>query len=285
MNDLDLLSIAFLERRPQAAATILQGFPPEQSVEFLQDVPSDTLIPVIEGMASWPAARTLSLMPVRLTADILRGLPETDAETLLRLMSAGTRDAVIGSMPATIARGFSHKLAFPINTVGAWMDTGVPRFTLDNSVEHCLDRVRRQQSHLGGIAIVVDKRRHLAGVVEVEKLLTSKGSEKLVNLLHSDILPLSARATLWEVEDHEGWTRFPSLPVIDRNNIPLGALTHSALRAGTTKPATRTGEPLKFSILAHLGKAFFIALGGLLSAASGTGQGPVTGAREIHHDA
>ena len=284
MNEQDLLSIAFLERRPQAAATILQGFPAEQSVGFLQGVPPATLVPVIAGMASWPAARTLSLLPARLTAEILRGLPETDAETLLRLMSAGTRDAVIGAMPARVARGFSHKLAYPINTVGAWMDTGVPRFSLDTSVAHCLDRVRRQQSHLGGIAIVVDRRRHLAGVVEVEKLLTSKGSEKLVDLLYRDIPPLSARATLWEVEDHGGWTRLPSLPVVDRNNIPLGALTHSALRSGTAKAAVRSGEPLKFSILAHLGKAFFIALGGLIATVSGAARDPAAGAREIHHD-
>lgn len=276
MSNPNLLSLAFLERKPKAAANILQEFSPEQSVEFLQDMPLGSLIPVIEAMASWPAARTLSLMPVKLTADILRAMPETEAETLLRLMSSEQREVVMTHMPAATARGFSHKLAYPVSTVGAWMDTNVPHFTMDSSVDHCLDLVKRQQSHLGGIVIVVDDRHHLVGLVEVEKLLTSEGTEKLADLLNTDIQPLSARATLWEVEHHEGWNLFPTLPVIDRNNTMLGALTHSALRSGTARSAAQANNHLKFSMLAHMGRAFYVTLGGLLSTISGVGPGADT---------
>lgn len=273
MSDPNLLSLAFLEHRPRAAANILQEFSPEQSVAFLRDMPLESLIPVIEGMASWPAARTLSLMPRQLAADILRGMPDTEAETLLRLMSSEQRDAMMAHMPAAIARGFSRKLTYPVSTVGAWMDTTVPYFTMDSSVDHCLDLVKRQQSHLGGIVIVVDNRRHLVGLVEVERLLTSDGGRQLAELINTEIQPLPARATLWEVEEHEGWTLFPTLPVVDRNNTMLGALTHSALRAGTARSAAEVDKQGRHSILTHLGRAFFVALGGMLVILSGAGAG------------
>lgn len=272
MSDPNLLSLAFLQNRPRAAAALLQDFSPEDCVAFLEEMPLDVLVPVIDGMASWPAARTLSLLPVDLTAGILQELP--DAETLLRLMSQEQRSVVMAQMPSQTAQGFVNKLAYPISTVGAWMDTAVPHFTLDSSVDHCLDLVKRQQIHLGGIVIVVDGRHRLVGLVEVEKLLTSNGRAPLADLLNTGVQPLSARATLWEVEQHEGWTLFPSLPVVDRHNTMLGALTHSALRAGTARSAERADNPLRFSIMAHMGEAFMVVLGGLLATLAGIRPGP-----------
>ena len=285
MSDPNVLSLAFLENRPKAAAALLQDFSPEHCVEFLQEMPVDVLVPVIDGMASWPAARTLSLLPVGLTADVLRGLPDAEAETLLRLMNNEQRGAVMAQMPAATARGFAHKLAYPISTVGAWMDTSIPCFTLDSSVSHCLDLVRRQRAHLGGIVIVVDARRRLVGLVEVEKLLTSPGSARLDGLLNTGVHPLSARATLWEVEQHEGWTLFPSLPVVDRHHTMLGALTHSALRAGTARSDARADNQLRFSILTHMGEAFIVVLGGLLATLAGIRPGPEARPRPSLHNA
>jgi len=127
VSDANLLSLVFLEKRPRAAAALLQDFNPEDCAAFLQDVPLEILVPVIDGMASWPAARTLSLLPVAVTADVLRELPDAESETLLRLMDSEQRNAVMAHMPAATAQGFANKLAFPISTVGAWMDTAVSR--------------------------------------------------------------------------------------------------------------------------------------------------------------
>jgi hypothetical protein len=71
------------------------------------------------------------------------------------------------------------------------------------------------------------------------------------------------------VEQHEGWTLFPSLPVVDRNNTLLGALTHSALRAGTSRSADQTDNQLRFSIMTHMGEALVVVLGGLLATLAG----------------
>ena len=289
MSDANPLSVAFLQQRPRAAATLLQDFTPEACVAFLDEVPLDVLVPVIDAMASWPAARTLSLLPVGSAATVLRDLPDTESESLLRLMSPEQRAAVLGHLPARVARGFERKLAYPVSTVGAWMDSSVPCFALDSSVGHCLDLVKRQRSHLGGIVIVVDERRHLIGLVEVERLLTSDGSASLAHLLDRQLHPLSARATLWEVEHHEGWTRYPSLPVVDRHNTVLGALTHAGLRAGTARAADGADQHLRFSILTHMGEAFLVVIGGLLATLAGLRTGQETRPRAqppggVRHD-
>jgi len=71
------------------------------------------------------------------------------------------------------------------------------------------------------------------------------------------------------VEQHEGWTLFPSLPVVDRNNTLLGALTHSALRAGTSRSADQADNQLRFSIMTHMGEALVVVLGGLMATLAG----------------
>jgi Mg/Co/Ni transporter MgtE len=274
MSDPSLLSQVFLQQRPRAAAALLEEFSPEDCVAFLKDMPLEVLVQVIDNMASWPAARTLSLLPAQLSAEILRKLPDAEAETLLRLMTKNQRAVVMAQLPGDTARNLARKLTFPISTVGAWMDSSVPCFTLDSSVNHCLDLVKRRKSHLGGIVIAVDEQHHLAGLVEVERLLTIDGKTLLKDLLNTDTQPLSARATLWEVEHHEGWSAYPSLPVVDRNNTVLGALTHSALRSGTARSLEPEASQMQFSLLAQMGSAFIVAMGGLLASLTGIRTGP-----------
>lgn len=272
MNKANLISLAFLKRQPKAAAELLREFAPEQAAEFLRPVPLAVLTPVIHEMASWPAARILALLPEAQIAKVLRGLDGTEAETLLRLIDAKLRERVLTQMPASLAKSFRGKLAYPLSTVGAWMDTSVPFFTMDNSVDDCLELVKQQQSHLAGIVTVVDYSRRLLGLVAIEQLLTSDGHQPLSALLEDRVTALPARATLWEIQHHGGWTDFPTLPVVDRNNILLGVLTHSALKSGTARSRQTLAQGFKFSLVANLARAFFVVLAGLLEVISGASQ-------------
>lgn len=285
MPDTDLLNLAFLQRQPRAAARILETFAAEQLVQFLQGIPLETLAPVIGSMAGWPAARILSKLPAGLAADLLRQLPDSDAETLLRLMGSEYLQPVMEKMPGYIARRFQRKLTYPVGTVGAWMDTGIPVFTDDTSVHHCLEQLRQNTSPLGGIVIVINSARKLMGLVEIENLLTADADNRLLNLLDADISPLSSRATLWEVEEHEGWIRFPTLPVVDLKGHVLGALTHAALRSGTAKNLHQD-DLSKHSLITHMTRAFFVSLGGIIQVVAGVGQNEssITGPQEQADD-
>ncbi len=269
MSDLDLISLTFLKRQPKAAAELLRDFSPQQCADYLIEVPVEHLTPVIHQMASWPAARVVSLLPEPLIAEILRALPYADSETLLRLMTQELRDAVLKELPSSLAKSISRKLVYPLSTVGAWMDANVPFFTPDNSVDDCLELVKSQQSRLASVLVVVDYARHLVGLVEVEKLLTSDGQLLLSELIDTKVEPLTTRATLWEVKENDGWISFPTLPVVGRNNILLGVLSHSAMQKGLAKPQGSSHQNLKFSMVAHMGRSFLVVLVGLLEVISG----------------
>ncbi len=268
MDNSNPLSLAFLEQKPGAAASVLQEFSAERLAEFLSEVPIDILIPVIENMAAWPAARSLAEIPPHLSAAVLRKLPDAKAETLLRLIGSDRYQAIIKKMPAAVARKLYHKLAYPISTVGAWMDTAIPSFTGTTTVAHCLEQVRQNKSHLGGIVMVINDKRELSGVVDIEQILISDKSEALNRLMDKSVTAISSRATLWEVEHHDGWIHFPTLPVTDLDGHVLGALTHSALRTGTAKAVYRE-RPSKYSLLTHMTRAYFVALGGMMHVVTG----------------
>ena len=269
MNNSSVLSLAFLERKPAAAASLLQQFPPQQAVDFLQAIPLPVLIPVMGKMPSWPGSRILSLLPSQLSADILCALLSAEAESMLALMTTTERNEIIGLMPDKQAKSFSRRLIYPDSTVGAWMDSSNPYFTIDCTVADCLDQVKRHHARLGGVIVVVDERRHLVGLVDLEKLLASESDKPLGDLLNENLEALAVRATLWEVAQHPGWANYLSLPVIDRNTIILGTLRYAALLAGMAKPTAEPVETVKFSLITHLARAFFISLGGMLQVLSG----------------
>jgi len=263
-RDTSLLTVAFLEEHPKAAAALIQEFRPELAVEFFQKIPIDKLAPVINYMPAWPAARVLSHMDEQLAADVLKGMPSMKAESLLRLMTSSQRELILGHMDKSVAKSFSRKLAYPITAVGAWMDTTIPYFTTDSIVGDCLDLIKRQKSQLNGVIIVVDNRKKIVGIINLEKLLISEHDEKLINLIDKDIKSIPARATLNEVKDNLGWSQYPTLPVIDRNSILLGALAHHSLQIAPTKPKASLNNGHSLSLSAHMGNAFFISMAGLL---------------------
>ena len=270
MTEANALSLAFLKSQPRAAAGMIQQIPPEQVIDFLRDAPLSSLTSLIHEMASWPGARVLSLLPASQIARVMKELPSGEAETLLRLLDEELRVAVIAQMPAALGRSFKRKLTFPAATVGAWMDTTIPAFTPDNSVQDCLDLVKKKQSHLGGVVVVVDYSHKPLGVVAAEKLLISDNNQLLADLLDGDIECLPARATLNEIEYSPGWVRFSALPVIDRNSVLLGVLTHSDLLAGMSRAVTPYArDNMGFSLLSNMGRAFFVSLTGLVSLLGG----------------
>ena len=272
MPEANDISLAFLANRPAAAADLLEQYTPEEVAEFLKDAPLEALVPAIHEMASWPAARLLSQLPVARIADILRKLSASEAETLLRLIEEDLRNAILEKMPEAVAKNFHRKLVYPVSTIGAWMDTSVPYFTMDNSASDCLDLVKKQKRSLGGVVVVVNYDRKLIGLVEIDKLLTSPGDTKLATMVDRDLQPLASRATLSEVENDEGWIRFSTLPVVDRNNILLGVLTHTVLMSATAKTNWIENNNVRYSLITHMGRAFFVSLGGVIKMMSGVAE-------------
>lgn len=264
MDNSELLSQAFLQRQPLASAQQLQEFAPEEAAVFLAQMPLPTTVSVLDAMASWPAARVLSQLPATKAGEVLRELSATKAETLLRLIPVEQRDNFLKYMPANIAKSFRLKLTYPLSAVGAWMDTSTPFFASDSTVADCLEQIKHHQSHPNSIIMVVNELRHLIGLVSVDQLLTSDLQQPLLDLLDTDTKPISTRVTLWEAKSHLGWTRYPTLPVVSQNKIVVGALTHSALTEGTTKSAPQHITSQRFSLVTHMGRAFFVALAGLI---------------------
>lgn len=288
MSEANAITLAFLARQPKAAAALLQRFPPEQAADFLRDAPLTSLMPVMREMASWPATRVLSRLPTTLVANVLRELPASKSETLLRLLDDELRDEALRHLPKSLAKSFKRKLVYTPGTTGAHMDVSAERFTPDDTVADCVDLVRQRKSSLGGALAVVDYDRKFIGMVEVEQLLTGDRKTLLSELVSTDLEPLSAQATLGEVMNDNGWTRFSALPVVDRGNILLGVLTHRAMLAGRKGHRRLAGKESRFSLLANLGRAFFVATTGLLNIGWGlsghSGPGAGSGSRQSAGD-
>lgn len=281
MTSHNLLSRVFLEQKPKTAALLLQSYSPAECFEYLEDMPVEILSPVVGNMGSWPATRLLTMFSSQFSAEVIAGLAETEAEAILRLMTEEQRKAIFSFLPKALARGFERKLVYPESTVGAWMNSAITFFSVDNTVGDCLEIVKQQKSQLEGVLLVVDERRHLVGTAELEQLLVVDNDRLLVELLHQDISPLPASATLWEVADNRGWVEFSTLPVTDHSGVIHGVLTRKSLHAGLQKSYQQKFEVNRFSLLPHLFGAFLVAFTGLLQALSSSPRADAFGNRVI----
>lgn len=274
MNNAEQLSQAFLQSQPQAGAALLQEFTPQEAAHFLAQLPLSIVTTTLATMASWPAARIISELPISLSSQVLGELNTARSETLLRLIKDEQRAEILKQLPRSTAKSFNLKLAYPLGTVGAWMDTSTPYFTPESSVADCLDFIKRRQSHVDGVVTVVDEFRHFVGLVNLDSLLISDAKQSLANLINTEVTPLPAKAILWEIKQHPAWSHFPTLPVIDHQQHILGTLSHSALIEGTKKTIQQHGKTQRFSIMSHMGRAFLVALSGLIQVAWGGAEQP-----------
>lgn len=256
------LILAFIDRRPAAAARSLAAMEPADAVSLLEDLPTRYVSRALIHMGAWAACTLFARMSVSKAAAALAGFPFQSAAALLRLMDRDPRLAILQELPAPMRRDFRTTLEFPADTVGAHMTTSILTQRTDHTVADGRDQMRRAAKADTGCVIVVDEAHRIAGMVSPVTLLRSTGNTLLTEVMDTDVKAISARARLVTVRDLEVWDRYQSAPVTNRRGHIVGVLNQSTLRRALAEPGT---EPSSISpdLLSGLADVFAGVLGGL----------------------
>lgn len=232
MNSGDPLTIAFIERRPIAAARVLAAMEPSNAAALLDTLPTRFAARALSRSGLWSSSAIVARMAPASAAALLQELAYPDAATILRLAPATEREALLQALPQRLRRSFESSLAFPQDTVGAHMTTTVLALSPTHTVEDAILEISRLPQFDGDNLFVVDAERRLIGSVRIADLLRHRSRVALGEIMEREVASLPARARLSAIESREQWSRHLSLPVVNRQKQLLGALSRTSLRLG-----------------------------------------------------
>lgn len=113
---------------------------------------------------------------------------------------------------------------------------------------------------------VVDRERHLVGVMNVRELLLSDRNTPIHSAMKSPVVRLTATADPTEILRHPGWRAHHSLPVVDDGGRFVGAIRYETLRTLEGELAGAGEAAIAMETAMRLGELGWIALTALLSA-------------------
>jgi magnesium transporter len=197
---------------------------------------------------------------------ILSALELEAAAHLLRRLEAGAQEGLLGRMEARRARNLRLLLGFAPNSAGALMDPDVLALAQDLSAREALVRVREAAEQARYNLYVVDRSQKLVGVLNLRELLLARGRAPLTDLMVRDPQRIRASADRMAVVGHPGWREVHALPVVDDQDVYLGAIRYRTLRE--LEAALNPERSMDTDASTALGQLFAAGAGGLLDALS-----------------
>ncbi|HEY2157030.1 MAG TPA: magnesium transporter, partial [Isosphaeraceae bacterium] len=171
---------------------------------------------VVEGMTPVEGAALLHLMSHYDRADLVNRLDEDRVDQILRHLAHAEREDI-------------RRLAsFEEGTAGAVMTTDYATLTPGLTVHDAIARLRHEAPDRETIdySYVVDARRHLLGIMPLKRLILSRPSVRLEDIMDTDLI--AARVD----EDQESVARkidkydLFAIPVLDHSDMLVGIVTH-----------------------------------------------------------
>lgn len=188
----------------EKAADMIEYLSPQLQVELLGDIDEEA------------ASRIISKMPHDSAADVLGDMEDDDSETYLE------------KLPDKFSAEVRELLTYNEDTAGGIMNPVVMTVNFDMTVEEVLSsiRIQAEQENLDLYYVyVVDKQKHLLGVISLRKLLTSPIQQKVEDIMITDIVKL-------HVDDYQDYIadifmkyQYNALPVVDLYNRLKGMIT------------------------------------------------------------
>ena len=224
------LTLGYFQAHPVEAARHLESLGPQAASALLDVLPGDEIANVLEHCLPVSTAKILEEFPPGLSADVLSAMNATSAIGVLRQFEEATRFDILERLDNAIGSTLRRALRYSPNTAGSLADPQVFTLPPDIPVEEAISRIRTYGQKAMYYIYVIDRDGKLEGVLTLRQLLIDTSGHSVGTLMEQQIITLSAEANLEEILKHPEWSRFHTLPVVDRWGTFFGALRYRMLR-------------------------------------------------------
>jgi Mg/Co/Ni transporter MgtE len=268
MNDDLELCYAFINNHPVDAVQIIEQISFEEAADFLNAAPPDVASVVFKAMNPFTASNVLEIMHIEKAATICQVLPTGIASALLRRVNAQKQQILLENLPADLAGSMQRVLGFAQGTAGALMKTRIMVLPDDITAAQGLNRLRQHPEQIFDYIYTVDRDQVLTGYVNVRHILLANPAEKVSAVMQKIVGRLSPNMKHKAILTHPGWRNAHALPVVDENDVFLGAVSYRTLRmleeeSEEMLPAVRAGDAGK-----ALGELYWIGISAFIRGAT-----------------
>lgn len=186
----------------------------EYTAEFLSELDDSILEDLLEDVA-----------PERIVP-IIRSASSDDQTTILNALPEEKSKIIIDSMHTDEQEEIEEMLAYPEDSAGSMMSTGV--FTLNEGLtagEAINDLQNQEAAEMVFYLYVTDNDNHLAGVISLRDLVTTPSSTKLKDIMTRNVQYVRAETDQEEVAKVVSHYNLLAVPVVDSNDEILGIVT------------------------------------------------------------
>ena len=224
------LTLGYLQAHPVEAARHLESLDPHESAQLLKTLPVEEIASVLEHCLPVSTAKVIEELPQEVGSDVLSSMNATSAIGVLRQFDDPLRQEILDRLDNPMGATLRRALRYSPNTAGSLADPRVFTLPPDIQVEEAIDRIRTYGQKAMYYIYVIDRDGKLEGVVTLRQLLVDTSHHLVGSVMEAQITTLSAEANLEEILQHPEWSRFHTLPVVDRWGTFFGALRYRMLR-------------------------------------------------------
>ena len=235
-DELDTLTVAFLEAHPREAARELEAMPVAETAALLEALPARVIAPVFAEMQSRAGAEAICALDAERATLVLNALRTSAVAATLRHVPQPRRAALLDRLPSAQALACRALLRYPDDSVGARAQTEVAVFDAAAPASQALDALRREGTPGEGVFVVDAGVLH--GWVSAGRLLKAPAAMALGALLQP-ILRLPALMPAATALEEPALEREPIAAVVEHGGRLLGTVTLADLRDAASAAAER----------------------------------------------
>jgi magnesium transporter len=196
---------------------------------ILKKLSVDDITDVLAEMDAEDSAEIISEMRDAKAIKILSSLAPDDAADLFRELEEDVRARLLAKMPQRASETLQNLLTYDHNTAGGVMTPHVSVLTANMTVDGAVEFLRKSKDIAENIdnIYVVDEKRHLVGVLNVQKLLWTDPHAKIETIMCRSVEGICTPEQDKETVAHVmARSHFNTLPVVDGQRRLIGIITH-----------------------------------------------------------